>query len=123
MLDGLLAISSALLLRHSLIELFYGEGLSPPLPFHVGSDLWRELGGQVRRLIASQPLLECLQRGTDGLLGVLVGVEFGEVSDLGDKLLTFHEVPPTYLLDRLVRCHTPLTRRLRRSAPVARMPL
>src|SRR3712207_4812652 len=98
MLDGLLAISSVLLLRHSLIELLHGEGLSPPLPFHVGSDLWRELGGQVRRLIASQPLLECLERGTDGLLGVLVGVEFGEVSDLGDKLLTFHEVP-LYLLD------------------------
>ena len=92
MLDGLLAISSALLLRYSLIELLHGEGLSPPVPFHVGSDLWRELGGQVRGLIASQPLFECLERGTNGLLGVLVGVEFGEVPDLGNKLLTLHEV-------------------------------
>ena len=57
MLDGFLAVSSALLLRYSPIELLHREGLAPAVPFDEGSDLLRELGSEVRRLVAGQPLL------------------------------------------------------------------
>src|SRR5215208_2785844 len=94
--DGLLALST-LLVRYSLVELLHGEGLSPSGPLDEGSDLWRELGSQVCRLVAGQPLSWRLKRGTNGFLRVLITVKFGEVLDLSDKLLTLHVVSPLTL--------------------------
>ena len=62
-------------LRDPVIELAYREGLPTPVPLDVGSDLRRELGGKVGRLVARQPLFERLKGRTDGLLRLIVVVK------------------------------------------------
>src|SRR5919112_4970152 len=102
-----LIFTYALLLRHPLVELLHREGLPSPLSLRVGSYLRRELGCEVRRLFPCQPLFECLKRGRYGLAGVLVGVEFGEVFDLGYKLLVVHAVLPLSRRGRRLQCTPP----------------
>ena len=80
----------ALLPGHPPVELLHGEGLPAPFPFDEGGDLGRELGGQVRRFVAGQPLPERLERGADGLSRPLVAIHFREVLYLGDELLAVH---------------------------------
>jgi hypothetical protein len=55
MADGFI-VAGALFACHPLVELLHGEGLSSSVSLNVGGDLRRELGGEIRRFFACQPL-------------------------------------------------------------------
>jgi len=48
---GSLVVTDAYSLRHPLVELLHGEGLSSSFSLHIGGDPRRELGAKIRRLL------------------------------------------------------------------------
>lgn len=82
-----LGLIDAFLLRHPDVELFHGEAFLAAGPLQLALELLRELGGEVGRLVARQPLLEGLQGRADRLFGLFVAAKLREVADLGDELV------------------------------------
>src|SRR5215217_8467325 len=97
MLSGLV-LAHALFLRHPTVELVQPEGLLAPGALRIGGYLRRELGSQIRWLVARQPLPQRLEGSAGGLLCFLIVGKVGEVSDLGDKLILLLEYPLSYPL-------------------------